>query len=84
MSPAIRGAQARLWLIFLEKEDMTCDLKASPPARGRSSLGREKEGSGGGMGHRGRGGGPSVAVGGGEEMCCSVLDRRARGGRSPP
>lgn len=50
MSPAIRGAQARLWLIFLEKEDMTCDPKASPPARGRSSLGREKEGSGGGWG----------------------------------
>ena len=31
MSPASHGAQARLWLIFLEKEDMTRDLKAGAP-----------------------------------------------------
>ena len=61
MSPTSHGAQARLWLIFLEKEGMTRDLKASPPAWGRSSWAERRKGV---VGDGDGGGGPRCGRGG--------------------
>lgn len=80
MSPTSHGAQARLWLIFLQKEDMTRDLKASPPAWGRSSWAERRKGVVG----DGDGGGGAQLWPWGEGRRHAVLDRRARRGRSPP
>lgn len=69
MSPASHGAQARLWLI-LEKEDMTRDLRVSPPAWGRSSWEGRRKGvvADGGWG----GGRPRCGCGGrgGDVLLC--------------